>query len=210
MDKQNIIPLDNFIKQFPAIFSSESNLNPWEITQNLTEILYNLILQLDTDFEIHNGIAIHKTAIVERGVTLKAPLIIGENCFIGANAYLRGSVFLDKSVRIGPGCEIKTSIICSGSSIAHFNFIGDSIIGRNVNFEAGAVTANQYNERVDKQILVRYKSAIIETNTQKFGSLIGDNSKIGANAVLSPGTILEANSVVNRLELIDQLMNGIL
>jgi len=210
MDKQNIIPLDNFIKQFPAIFSSESNLNPWEITQNLTEILYNLILQLDTDFEIHNGIAIHKTAIVERGVTLKAPLIIGENCFIGANAYLRGSVFLDKSVRIGPGCEIKTSIICSGSSIAHFNFIGDSIIGRNVNFEAGAVTANHYNERVDKQILVRYKSAIIETNTQKFGSLIGDNSKIGANAVLSPGTILEANSVVNRLELIDQLMNGIL
>jgi len=210
MDKQNIIPLDNFIKQFPAIFSSESNLNPWEITQNLTEILYNLILQLDTDFEIHNGIAIHKTAIVECGVTLKAPLIIGENCFIGANAYLRGSVFLDKSVRIGPGCEIKTSIICSGSSIAHFNFIGDSIIGRNVNFEAGAVTANHYNERVDKQILVRYKSAIIETNTQKFGSLIGDNSKIGANAVLSPGTILEANSVVNRLELIDQLMNGIL
>ena len=210
MDKQNIIPLDNFIKQFPAIFSSESNLNPWEITQNLTEILYNLILQLDTDFEIHNGIAIHKTAIVERGVTLKAPLIIGENCFIGANAYLRGSVFLDKSVRIGPGCEIKTSIICSGSSIAHFNFIGDSIIGRNVNFEAGAVTANHYNERVDKQILVRYKSAIIETNTQKFGSLIGDNSKIGANAVLSPGTILEANTVVNRLELIDQLMNGIL
>jgi len=210
MDKQNIIPLDNFIKQFPAIFSSESNLNPWEITQNLTEILYNLILQLDTDFEIHNGIAIHKTAIVERGVTLKAPLIIGENCFIGANAYLRGSVFLDKSVRIGPGCEIKTSIICSGSSIAHFNFIGDSIIGRNVNFEAGAVTANHYNERVDKQILVRYKSAIIETNTQKFGSLIGDNSKIGANAVLSPGTILKANTVVNRLELIDQLMNGIL
>jgi len=210
MDKQNIIPLGNFIKQFPAIFSSESNLNPWEITQNLTEILYNLILQLDTDFEIHNGIAIHKTAIVERGVTLKAPLIIGENCFIGANAYLRGGVYLDKSVRIGPGCEIKTSIICSGSSIAHFNFIGDSIIGRNVNFEAGAVTANHYNERVDKQILVRYKSAIIETNTQKFGSLIGDNSKIGANAVLSPGTILEANSVVNRLELIDQLMNGIL
>jgi NDP-sugar pyrophosphorylase family protein len=210
MDKQNIIPIGNFIRQLPSIFSGKSNLNPWEITQNLTEILYNLILLLDTDFEIHNGVAIHTTAIIESGVTLKAPIIIVENCFVGANAYLRGGVFLDKSVRIGPGCEIKTSIICSGSSIAHFNFIGDSIIGRNVNFEAGAVTANHYNERVDKQILVRYKSAIIETNTQKFGSLIGDNSKIGANAVLSPGTILEEGTIVNRLELIDQLKKNTL
>lgn len=205
MDKLNIIPIDNFIKQFPAIFSSKSNLRPWEITENLTAILNELILHLDTDFDVKNGIAIHKTAIIEQGVILKAPIIVGENCFVGANAYLRGGVFLDRSVRIGPGCEIKTSIICSGSSIAHFNFVGDSIIGSNVNFEAGAVTANHFNERTDKKISVLHKSILIETGSEKFGSLIGDNSRIGANAVLSPGTILEANAVVNRLELIDQL-----
>ena len=205
MDKTTTISIGNFIKQFPAIFSSKSNLNPWEITENLASILNELILHLNTDFDVNSGIAIHKTAIIEQGVTFKAPIIVGENCFVGANAYLRGGVYLDKSVRIGPGCEIKTSIICSGSSIAHFNFIGDSIIGSNVNFEAGAVTANHFNERADKKISVLYQSAIIETYSEKFGSLIGDNSKIGANAVLSPGTILEANAIVNRLELVDQL-----
>ncbi len=205
MDKPQSISIDNFIKQFSSTFSGQTGLLPWEITGNLTAILDNLILQLDTDFEVRDGIAIHKTAIIEHGVILKAPVIIGENCFIGANAYLRGGICLDKSVRIGPGCEIKTSIICSDSSIAHFNFIGDSIIGRNVNFEAGSIIANHYNERADKKISVLYKSIIIETHTDKFGSLIGDNSRIGANAVLSPGTILEANTIVNRLELIDQL-----
>jgi len=35
--------------------------------------------------------------------------------------------------------------------------------------------------------------------------LVGDDSKIGANAVLSPGTILEQNSIVDRLELVKEI-----
>ena len=114
-------------------------------------------------------------------------------------------MFLDKSVKIGPGSEIKSSIICSGTAIAHLNYVGNSIIGKNVNFEAGSIAANHYNERTDKKIQIAYKNQIIDTGVTKFGALVGDNSKIGANAVLSPGTILPKNSVVSRLELIDQL-----
>ena len=73
------------------------------------------------------------------------------------------------------------------------------------NQKSGSIAANHYNERVDKKISVLYQSQIIETNVEKFGSLVGDNSRIGANAVLSPGTILEKNSVVRRLELIEQI-----
>jgi UDP-N-acetylglucosamine diphosphorylase / glucose-1-phosphate thymidylyltransferase / UDP-N-acetylgalactosamine diphosphorylase / glucosamine-1-phosphate N-acetyltransferase / galactosamine-1-phosphate N-acetyltransferase len=148
--------------------------------------------------------AIHKTAVIESNVILKAPVIIGPKCFIGANAYVRGGVWLIDHVTVGTGCEIKSSIIFPNSAIAHFNFIGDSIIGRNVNFEAGSVTANHYNERKDKTIFVYYHSSIIKTDTHKFGSLVGDDSKIGANAVLSPGTILARGTIVNRLGLVDQ------
>jgi len=108
-------------------------------------------------------------------------------------------------VRIGPSCEVKSSVILNDSTIAHFNFIGDSIIGNNVNFEAGAHTANQHNDRLNKEISVLWRGKVIKTNANKFGSLIGDNSKIGANAVLFPGTILEKKSLVNRLELINQI-----
>ncbi|MBO5563850.1 MAG: hypothetical protein J5939_09090 [Bacteroidales bacterium] len=38
----------------------------------------------------------------------------------------------------------------------------------------------------------------------KFGSLVGDGCRIGANAVLSPGTILPPKTIVKRLQLIEQ------
>lgn len=199
-----MIVTDDFIHDFSSLFPDQAELQPWEITNNLRTILEELILQLDEDFSINDGIAIHKTAQVENGAILKRPVIINENCVVGANAYFREGVYLDQSVKIGPGCEIKSSIICSGTAIAHFNYVGNSIIGRNVNFEAGSIAANHYNERVSKRIFVLYQSEVIDTGEEKFGSLVGDNSKIGANAVLSPGTMLEKSTIVKRLELVEQ------
>ena len=197
--------IGDFIKDFNSSLKRYSHLLPWEITQRLPEILLEMSGQLQSEFETDNGISMHKTAMVEKGAILKAPVIIGRHCFIGANAYLRGGVLLNDHVKIGTGCEIKTSIIFSDSAIAHFNFIGDSIIGSHVNFEAGSVTANHFNEREDKNISVVNNDIIIETGVQKFGTLAGDGCKIGANAVLSPGTILAPGTIVKRLELIDQL-----
>lgn len=199
-----MIITEDFIRDFFLIFPDQKNNNPWEIIHKLKEIIEQHILYLGSDFIINDGIAIHKTAEIEQGVTLKRPVIIGENCRVGANAYFREGVYLDKSVNIGPGCEIKNSIICSETAIAHFNYIGNSIIGKNVNFEAGSIAANHYNERTSKRIFVLFQSKVIDTGMEKFGSLVGDNSKIGANAVLSPGTILEKNSIIKRLELVEQ------
>ncbi len=195
---------DDFISEFSLIFPDQKHLQPWEITDKLKEIIQKRLLQLGDDYEINEGVAVHKTAAVESGAVLKGPAIVGPNCVVGANAYFREGVYLDQSVKIGFGCEIKNSIICSGTAIAHFNYIGNSIIGRNVNFEAGSIAANHYNERVSKRISVLYQSEVIDTGVEKFGSLVGDHSKIGANAVLSPGTILEKNSIVKRLELVEQ------
>lgn len=200
-----MIITDNFIKSFSHSIPKQNNLFPWEITGNLTAILISLMLQLDSNYEINDGVAIHKTATIEPGAILKGPAIVGEHCFIGSNACLRGGVYLDNHAKIGTGCEIKTSMIFNNSAIAHFNFIGDSLIGSFVNFEAGSITANHYNEREDKNISIVYDAEIFKTGVSKFGALVGDHSKIGANAVLSPGTILEPGSVVKRLELIDQL-----
>jgi len=198
--------IDNFIEGFSKTFNNLPQSEPWNITNDLKNIIEKMIVNLSDDYIIKDNIAIHKSATIENNVTIKSPAIIGENCYIGANAYFREGVYLDQSVKIGPGCEIKNSIICSNTAIAHFNYIGNSIIGRNINFEAGSIAANHYNERTNKKISVLYNSEIIETNSDKFGSLVGDNSRIGANAVLSPGTILLKNSIVKRLELIEQVV----
>ncbi|MET2985058.1 DapH/DapD/GlmU-related protein [Aureibaculum conchae] len=193
--------ISDFLSDLPEYFNSE--LLPWELTSNLKEIVEEIIPKLQGDFRISDGIAIHNSVIFENNVTIKRPFIAMENCHIGANTYFREGVFLDKSVKIGPSSEIKSSIICSNTSIAHLNYIGNSIIGEHVNFEAGSIAANHYNEREDKRIVVKFNNQQIETGVTKFGALVGDNSKIGANAVLSPGTILKKNSIVKRLQLIE-------
>ncbi|TRX39473.1 DapH/DapD/GlmU-related protein [Flavobacterium restrictum] len=199
-----MINLNDFINEPPNWLRYQID-QPWDIIINLEEKLKNAIDPISNDYNIIDGAMVHKTAIIEQGVILKGKIIISENCFIGANAYLRGPIFIGSNVNIGAGSEIKQSIILNNSAIAHFNYIGNSIIGKSVNFEAGSICANHYNERKIKNIFVTINNEIIDTKIDKFGSLVGDNSRIGANAVLSPGTILKTDSIVKRLELIEQI-----
>jgi UDP-N-acetylglucosamine diphosphorylase / glucose-1-phosphate thymidylyltransferase / UDP-N-acetylgalactosamine diphosphorylase / glucosamine-1-phosphate N-acetyltransferase / galactosamine-1-phosphate N-acetyltransferase len=64
--------------------------------------------------------------------------------------------------------------------------------------EAGAVLANHFSEHADKQIWVQVEGELTATGVTKFGALISDRSRIGANAVTSPGTLLTPGSVVPR------------
>jgi acetyltransferase-like isoleucine patch superfamily enzyme len=67
------------------------------------------------------------------------------------------------------------------------------------------VLANHHNDRDNKSIWVLVEDKKIKTGVEKFGALVGDHSRIGANAVTSPGTILKPGAVVDRLELVRQI-----
>lgn len=195
---------DEYISGFSALFPSIADEEPWLIPAFIPELLTELIAEQLEGYRIADGIAIHESATVEDGAVLKGPVVIGKNCFVGAHAYLRGGVYLVENTRVGPGCEIKCSLIGRNSSVAHFNFVGDSLIGNQVNMEAGAVIANHYNERTDKRIFVLVNGTSIDAKREKLGAVVGDDARIGANAVLSPGTLLLPHSVVGRLELVEQ------
>jgi len=191
-----------YIQSFEDHFPSLNFLEPWQLVQQVPSLIERMISKLSPDYVINNGVAIHSSARVEEHVVLKAPIIIGPNCFVASHAYLRGGVYLIGDNSIGPGCEIKSSVLFPFTNLAHFNFVGDSILGSHVNMEAGAIIANHYNERTDKMISVKISGKEVKTGVEKFGALVGDDCKIGANAVLSPGTILKKSTIVGRLELV--------
>lgn len=199
-----MIALNSYILRFESLFGRLKEECPWSLTQNAKKIILEKLPTLGPEYRIFNNVAIHNTVTVDSHAILKGPCIISANCFVGAHTYLRGGVFLDEHVTLGPGCEIKSSLVFARTAAAHFNFIGDSIVGSNVNLEAGAIIANHYNERKEKNIFVTVDGKVYSTGVEKFGALVGDRSKVGANAVLSPGTILERDSIVKRLELVDQ------
>lgn len=199
-----MIKTNTYLQDFNALFPSLQDELVWNIPATIESILSQQIRALSSDYVIRGNIAIHKTAHVEEHTILKGSIIISEGCFIGAHTYFRGGVFLGKGSIVGPGCEIKSSMILQNSALAHFNFVGDSVIGSMVNMEAGSVIANHYNERKDKTITVLINGNKTMIGVTKFGALVGDRTRIGANAVLSPGTILNTDSVVKRLELVEQ------
>lgn len=180
------------------------DLAPWALVSQAPVVVRQLLAQLPADdYLIENEIAVHRTATVEPGALLKGPLIIGAECFIASGALLRGGCWVDAHCIIGPGAELKTTFMFSGSKLAHFNFVGDSVLGHGINLEAGSIVANYRNERVDKEVLVRVDGVLQRTGCDKFGALLGDQSRIGANAVLAPGAVLAPASVVGRGQVFD-------
>jgi bifunctional UDP-N-acetylglucosamine pyrophosphorylase / glucosamine-1-phosphate N-acetyltransferase len=204
-DHQQMIEIVEYVSSWKDADTGLPDAAPWVVTFAATDIVARMISALDENYSIAGDVAIHQSATVEEGSIIKGPAVIGQACHIAATAYLRGGVWLATGCIVGPACELKTVFMFERSRIAHLSFVGDSIIGSDVNVEAGAIIANYRNERDDKQVLVNVRGRMVPTGRDKFGALVGDGTKIGANAVLAPGTILPRQSIVNRTQLVDQL-----
>jgi UDP-N-acetylglucosamine diphosphorylase / glucose-1-phosphate thymidylyltransferase / UDP-N-acetylgalactosamine diphosphorylase / glucosamine-1-phosphate N-acetyltransferase / galactosamine-1-phosphate N-acetyltransferase len=180
---------------------------PWQLTSQSMAIVRQLLATLDAaDYAVDAArqIAVARSATVELGATLKGPLIVGPRALVAANAYLRGGCWLDADTVVGPGCEVKSSFVFAGARLAHFNFVGDSVVGGDVNFEAGAVVCNTHNDRDDKTVWVHDPASLaFSTGLDKFGAYVGEGCRIGANAVLCPGTVLPPRCVVPRGAVVD-------
>src|SRR5438874_4666129 len=67
---------------------------------------------------------------------------IASNVTVGPFSRLRPGTELAEGVRVGTHTEIKNSKIGTGSSVPHFSYLGDAVVGTNVNIGAGSITAN--------------------------------------------------------------------
>ena len=202
------LEISDYIAGWAASPFGAAGTLPWAVTAQAEALVRAAIAGLGADYDLSGEIALHRSAVVETGAVLKGPVLIGPGCFIAARATLRGGCWLAEECIVGPGAELKTSFLFAGSTLAHLNFVGDSILGAGVNVEAGAVIANCRNELKDKAISIRLGDEIIETGVGKFGALVGDGVRIGANAVVAPGAILAPDATVGRLELVDQSPRG--
>lgn len=179
---------------FPEIFDGAEFV--WEV---LPKIAIYIKLQFQKGILIANykdkrDIFIGKGTIIQEGAVILGPAIIGKNCVIGHGSLVRENCLLGDFVHIGHAVEVKNSIFLNRAKASHLSYIGDSLIGNDVNISGGAMLANF---RFDKKpVTVRVNNERINTNLQKFGAIIGDGSNIGVNAVLNPGTILGKKTIV--------------
>src|SRR3989449_9280361 len=67
---------------------------------------------------------------------------IASKVTIGPFSRLRPGTELAEGVHVGTHTEIKNAKIGAGSAVPHFSYLGDVVVGANVNIGAGSITAN--------------------------------------------------------------------
>lgn len=127
-------------------------------------------------------------ARVESGAMIKGPAIIGSGTVVRHGAYIREYCLIGRDCVVGHATELKHVIMLDGSQAPHFNYVGDSILGRGVNLGAGTRCANLKTDR--SEVAVSVGQERIGTGLTKFGAVLGDGVQTGCNVVTSPGTLV--------------------
>ena len=112
---------------------------------------------------------------------------IGKDCRIGPYARIRPGTHLSDEVHIGNFVEIKNSSISTGSKANHLSYIGDSIVGKNVNIGAGTITcnydgANKHQTIIEDNVFIGSDTQLIAPVTVAKGATIGAGSTITKTA----------------------------
>lgn len=138
------------------------------------------------DVLIEDNVKIYEHAIVN------GPVYIGKNSIVANGALVRES-HIGADCVIGKGTEVARSYL--GDNVwTHSNYIGDSIIGDNNSFGAGAITGNL---RLDeKNIIVKVNGEKVDSGKNKLGIITGKNVRVGINASLMPGVKIGNNSFI--------------
>ena len=165
---------------------------------NPDQTYISLSTELDADVTLYPNVYLEKKTKIGKGtVVLPNSFIvnstIGENCKIdssritdsvvknkvnvGPFAHLREHCVIDDNNRIGNFVEMKNTQLGFDSRCAHLTYLGDSIVGKKVNFGCGVVTVN-YDGK------------------SKFKTIIGDNAFIGSNVNLIAPIEVGENAVV--------------
>lgn len=110
--------------------------------------------------------------------------VIEAGCRIGPYARIRPETKLATGVHIGNFVEIKKSSVGAGSKINHLSYVGDAVIGRDVNIGAGTITCN-YDGAHKHQTIIE-DGAFIGSDTQLVAPVtIGAGATVGAGSTIT-------------------------
>ncbi len=135
--------------------------------------------------EIHSGVRIVNSRI-GRGVVVHNHCVItdtsiSDNASVGPFAHLRLETSVGIGAKVGNFVETKKTTLGAGSKAMHLAYLGDTVVGANVNIGAGTITCN-------------YDGTTKQTTTIEDGAFIGSDTQliapvtVGKDAYVGTGT----------------------
>ena len=111
---------------------------------------------------------------------------LATGCDVGPYARLRPGTRLQAGAKIGNFVETKKADIGAGAKVNHLSYIGDAVVGPDVNIGAGTITCNY--DGANKHLTTIEEGAFIGTNTALVAPVT-----IGARATTAAGSTITAN-----------------
>ena len=183
-------------------FKDSFSLNdaPWEWVAKIKDSLANftfekLAREIPSNLSIKGQVYIDPTVKLPPYGSIEGPCYIGKNTELRPGIYIRGNVIVGESCVLGNSCEFKNTLILDNAQIPHFSYIGDSIIGNKAHLGAGVICSNLRLDQKDIKIFDLERKSY-DTKMRKLGAIVGDGVEVGCNAVLNPGSLLLAHSMV--------------
>ena len=134
-------------------------------------VVINPYVVIGKKTKIGNNVEIFPFTHIENG-------ILQANVNVGPFSRVRPGSFLSKGSRVGNFVEVKKSKIGKNTKINHLSYIGDSIVGKNVNIGAGTITCNYDGKKKNKTKIL--DGAFIGSNTDLVAPIkIGKNYFVG-------------------------------
>ena len=181
--------------RLPQIFAGRfEQTSAWSLLDTLNDLLEELPSEqiesrMSPDVYLSGDkISIGKGARIAPGAVLEGPIRIGEDVEIRPGAYLRGGVWIGDGCTVGANSEIKHSILLDGAKAPHLNYVGDSILGAEVNLGAGTILSNFRHDGAE--VTIGGGDGGIRTGRRKLGAVLGDRVNTGCNSVLHPGVVV--------------------
>ncbi|MFB6165733.1 MAG: bifunctional sugar-1-phosphate nucleotidylyltransferase/acetyltransferase [Haloarculaceae archaeon] len=169
---------------------------PWELLEANEWKLGDLEPVVDGDVkgdaDLRGPVVVEAGATIEPGVVIEGPALVRSGADVGPNAYVRGATLIGEDVHVGHGVELKNSVLMAGTNVPHLSYVGDSVLGRDVNLGAGTQVANLRHD--DRPVEITVKGERVSTGRRKFGVVAGDGAKTGINTSLNAGVVLSAGA----------------
>ena len=110
---------------------------------------------------------------------------IESNVSVGPYARLRPGTKIKSGSKIGNFVEVKKSTINKNSKVNHLSYIGDALVGKEVNIGAGTITCN-YDGRKKSKTNIKDKV------------FVGSNTSLVAPVTLNEKSVIGAGSVITK------------
>ena len=109
---------------------------------------------------------------------------VGDGVSIGPFVHLRPNTRLADGVHVGNFVEVKNSTVDEGTKLPHLLYVGDSDVGKNVNFGCGCVTVN-YDGRNKARCTIK-DGAFLGCNTNLVAPVtVGENAFTAAGSTIT-------------------------